>query len=367
MRKALAIASLTLLGVTAAQAQVTIFPNAGNSPISNAIEVGPESVLTYFSGVVPAPADPTAARGTRAFYGDTYTQAISVFERIGENLRDKGLDFGDVVKMTAFLVGDPALGGQMDFANFNRAHREYFGTDDQPNRPVRSTVQVSGLVGPLMLVEIEVVTAHTPGQPTVTAESAAAGAAIPARTTAAMAEEPTHRYCLTCHGTDGQGNIGIDAPRLAGMERWYLKRQMENFRAGIRGTHPDDLPGQEMQPMAVMTDEQLEDILDWAETWEYVPAEITLTEGSADRGRLLYRSCATCHGQDGEGNQMMNAPALAGQNDWYMVTQLRNFRAGSRGYHNDDAYGRQMRAMMAPLGDERAINDVVAYINTLSR
>ena len=41
------------------------------------------------------------------------------------------------------------------------------------------------------------------------------------------------RYCTTCHGTDGKGNEGVEAPRLAGMEDWYLRRQLENFRAGI--------------------------------------------------------------------------------------------------------------------------------------
>ena len=37
------------------------------------------------------------------------------------------------------------------------------------------------------------------------------------------------RYCMTCHGADGMGSEGINAPRLAGMEEWYLKRQLENF------------------------------------------------------------------------------------------------------------------------------------------
>src|SRR5690554_5838494 len=75
--------------------------------------------------------------------------------------------------------------------------------------------------------------------------------------------EVSDRFCLTCHGTDGQGNIGIDAPRLAGMERWYLQRQLENFHANLRGTHPEDLPGREMQPMAaILSDASIQDILD---------------------------------------------------------------------------------------------------------
>ena len=54
-------------------------------------------------------------------------------------------------------------------------------------------------------------------------------------TDAAEREPYDDRYCTTCHGTDGRGNEGIEAPRLAGMEDWYLRRQLENFRAGIRG------------------------------------------------------------------------------------------------------------------------------------
>jgi enamine deaminase RidA (YjgF/YER057c/UK114 family) len=68
---------------------------------------------------------------------------------------------GDVVKMTVFLVGDPAMGGQMDFDGFMEAYRLYWGTAEQPRLPARSTVQVAGLVGPLMFVEVEVITATT--------------------------------------------------------------------------------------------------------------------------------------------------------------------------------------------------------------
>lgn len=179
--------------------------------------------------------------------------------------------------------------------------------------------------------------------------------------------EVSDRYCLTCHGTDGQGNIGIDAPRLAGMERWYLKHQLELFRDGLRGTHPEDLPGREMQPMAViLSDESIEDILDWAEEWEYKPAEITMT-GDARQGETLYATCVACHGSQAEGNEAMRAPALAGQNDFYLYNQLKNFKAGFRGYDSRDQYGSQMRMMAQMIADDEAIRDIVAYINTLGR
>ncbi|MCY3565622.1 MAG: c-type cytochrome [Gammaproteobacteria bacterium] len=183
---------------------------------------------------------------------------------------------------------------------------------------------------------------------------------------AAEREPFDDRYCTTCHGADGRGNEGVQAPRLAGMEPWYLKRQLENYRDGIRGTHPDDIEGVAMQPMAAMlTDESIQDIIEWVGGWNYVPAEHTIS-GDIDAGRTLYQPCATCHGADAEGNEALGAPALAGQNDWYMVTQIRNFLAGYRGVHPQDVYGAQMRVMTTGLNGENDINNVVAYINSLS-
>ncbi len=174
------------------------------------------------------------------------------------------------------------------------------------------------------------------------------------------------RYCTTCHGSDGRGNEGVQAPRLAGMEDWYLVRQLENFRAGIRGTHPRDIEGIAMQPMAVkLTDESIADIVDWVGSWTYIPAEVTI-EGDVARGQQLFAACAACHGASAEGNEALGAPALVGQNDWYMVTQLRNFIAGYRGHHPDDTYGQQMRTMVNTLGDDAGILNVVSYINSLA-
>lgn len=176
------------------------------------------------------------------------------------------------------------------------------------------------------------------------------------------------RYCTTCHGTEGRGNEGVQAPRLAGMEPWYLRRQLENFRGDIRGVHPEDKEGIAMRPMAMkLTDESIADIIDWISGWEYVPAEATIADGDPLRGRGLYSGCAVCHGADAEGNESLGAPALVGQNDWYLVTQLKNFLAGYRGMHPNDTYGAQMRTMVNTLRNEAGILNVVSYINTLSR
>jgi len=175
------------------------------------------------------------------------------------------------------------------------------------------------------------------------------------------------RYCTTCHGVEGIGNMAIEAPRLAGMEAWYLKRQLENFRAGIRGTHGEDTQGIAMRPMAAkLSDESIADIVGWVGGWEFVPAVVTV-DGNVNQGRTAFQSCAACHGANAEGNEALGAPALAGQNDWYMITQLRNFRAGFRGSHQDDTYGSQMVTMSKILRDDQAVINVVSYINTLQK
>ena len=175
------------------------------------------------------------------------------------------------------------------------------------------------------------------------------------------------RYCTTCHGSDGKGNEAIQAPRLAGMEAWYLKRQLENYRAGIRGMHIDDTAGIEMQPMAEkLSDESIAAIIEWVGEWQDNPAEVTIN-GDTNKGQALYATCTACHGANAEGNEALAAPALAGQNDWYLVTQLNNYKDDYRGVHADDIYGAQMRATVGVLNDETDIQDVVSYINTLSR
>ncbi len=150
---------LTLMVTSVARAEVIRYPLPNNStfPIASAVEVTAGSTLSFQSGTTPGVANPDAQRGTPEYYGNTETQAISVFERMKSSLQAQGLGFGDVIKMTVFLVGDPALNNEMDFKGFMAAYTRYFGTPEQPNLPARSAVQVAGLVAPLMFVEVEVI------------------------------------------------------------------------------------------------------------------------------------------------------------------------------------------------------------------
>jgi len=111
----------------------------------------------YLSGQLASPVTPAdAAKGTPADYGDTKTQAASVFAKIQKALQDQGLDMKDVVKMTVFLGPDPKT-GKLDFAGMQSEYIKYFGTKEQPNKPARSAFQVAALAAPWALLEIEVI------------------------------------------------------------------------------------------------------------------------------------------------------------------------------------------------------------------
>jgi cytochrome c oxidase subunit 2 len=172
-------------------------------------------------------------------------------------------------------------------------------------------------------------------------------------------------YCTVCHGVQMMGNSIIKAPRLSGMESWYVENQLRAFKKGWRGKHERDVVGMEMQPMAAaLTDEQIREVSAFVTaTRSDHPAETI--NGDADKGKAHYSTCAACHGVNGEGNIALGSPALTGQNDWYLVRQLKYFRDGTRGGQAGDTYGMQMRASAGLLSDDQAINDVVKYISTL--
>ena len=90
-----------------------------------------------------------------------------------------------------------------------------------------------------------------------------------------------------------------------------------------------------------------------------------LAAGDVDRGRTLYAVCAICHGENGEGMQEMNGPALAGREQWYLIRQIQNFKDGVRGTNPGDIYGLQMAPMAQVLPDRQAIEDVAAYLASL--
>ena len=158
----------------------------------------------------------------------------------------------------------------------------------------------------------------------------------------------------------------MNAPKLSGQGDWYLRRQLKQFKHGARGTHDKDVFGKVMAPMAatLADDVAIANVIAYIKTLPDTHAKATLI-GDPKKGQQRYATCGTCHGADGRGIAATHAPRLKGMSDWYLATQLKNFRAGIRGAHPQDLHGAQMALMAAILIDDEAITNVVAYINTL--
>ena len=182
----------------------------------------------------------------------------------------------------------------------------------------------------------------------------------------AAAGKPLYAVCAACHGLQAGGNPALHAPKLSGQGSWYLKRQLQYFKNGVRGTHDKDDFGKMMAPMAatLVDDAAIDNVVAYIKTLPDNPAPSTVNKNTTNSQKLYVTTCAACHGADGRGIQATNAPRLAGMSDWYLITQLKNFKQGIRGAHPKDLYGPQMASMAAILADDQAINDLVAYINS---
>ena len=79
--------------------------------------------------------------------------------------------------------------------------------------------------------------------------------------------------CIPCHGEHGEGAKSLDAPRLSRQHDWYIVRQLQNFIAGIRGSHQNDIYGAQMRIMSQMleSDERVRAVPAYIASLEYKP------------------------------------------------------------------------------------------------
>jgi enamine deaminase RidA (YjgF/YER057c/UK114 family) len=95
-----------------------------------------------------------ASRNEDGTWGDMEAQAVDTFNSFKATLDAEGWSMSDIVQVRAFAVAGEY--GLLDFDGFNRGYRQFFGTEENPMKPVRSFVEIAGLVVPGWLVEIEI-------------------------------------------------------------------------------------------------------------------------------------------------------------------------------------------------------------------
>ena len=92
----------------------------------------------------------------------------------------------------------------------------------------------------------------------------------PAATISGDLDRGKHLFntCKSCHGKNGEGIWALNAPRLNGVDDWYLARQIENYKQGIRGAHPKDLYGKQMTLLSGMlrSEQDVNDVLAYINT-----------------------------------------------------------------------------------------------------
>lgn len=140
--------------------------------------------------------------------------------------------------------------------------------------------------------------------------------------------------CASCHGQNGEGDTSSDAifPRLAGLSKPYLLKQLSDFRAARRRSSI-------MQPIAnAISTTEAEDLADYyssatapSDPGTFPASLLKRGQKIAVRGRWSVRlpSCDSCHAPGGIG-VAPNFPYLADQRAQYIETELRKWRTGKR-------------------------------------
>ena len=176
----------------------------------------------------------------------------------------------------------------------------------------------------------------------------------------AAAGKAKSAVCVACHNPDGN-STNPTYPKLAGQSADYMTKQLVEFKSGVR-VNPI-MVGM----VAALTPQDMEDLSAYF-------ASQQIARGAADSalapaGEALFRggnlssgvsACMACHGATGAGNPAAKFPALAGQHNVYIETQLKAFRAMERA---NDA-GQMMRGVAAKLTDQE-IKAVSSYIQGL--
>ncbi len=176
--------------------------------------------------------------------------------------------------------------------------------------------------------------------------------------------------CTACHGPRGEGNDLIKSPSIAGLPAWYARSQIASFREGRRGHDVKDTQGMLMAAIArMLKPEQIAAVSAHIESMPLVILAPSKADAKNDlqNGMFIWQDrCMECHRYNGTGELAFGSPPLIGLQDWYLISQIENFKNGRRGTAQGDVNGAKMVFSSSFIEDAQSLRDVVAYIMTLN-
>ena len=131
------------------------------------------------------------------------------------------------------------------------------------------------------------------------------------------------QVCAACHGADGNA-ANPDMPSLAGQPRQFIVTSLFMFREGTRKN--------EMMTSfaATLSNADLNDLAQYFSSQKLAPPTRKLDADRIATARAVTEknNCVACHTPTLVGQQ--HIPRLAGQNQPYLLAQLKAFKAATR-------------------------------------
>jgi cytochrome c oxidase cbb3-type subunit 3 len=166
--------------------------------------------------------------------------------------------------------------------------------------------------------------------------------------------------CAACHGRGAQGSSGF--PNLND-DKWLWGGTLDQIqqtitygvRSGNDNAHVSQMPS--FGRDNILTPEQIDDAAEYVLSLSKLPHDAA----AAERGNAVFHGdggCATCHGEEGKGNQEVGAPNLTDNNWLYGGTKA------AIKHQIETGHGGVMPAWVGRL-DPATIKKLAIYVHSL--
>ncbi len=133
--------------------------------------------------------------------------------------------------------------------------------------------------------------------------------------------------CSICHGMDGRG-AADNIPNLAAQIETYLLKAVQSYDHGKRV----DSSGNVMKIAEGLSHNQLRNAVGYYASLPplgKLQANVRTEYSYYERGKVLSKPCAACHGVDGN-TTVAGVPRLAGQHPQYIIKAVKSYHDGTR-------------------------------------